>query len=202
MIRKSLAILLCILSIAFVAKADIAPMQGYSRVSLDLVLKTNENLSKYRFFVDFYGDLNEIKVKNKSTTTIPSIGGGARYRIGKLLAIPVSSLKNFKGKLTREKSSELTKLIENKQIAGIVELAEHTFAEDIKDGESAETYIYEIKREGNSLKAEKIAVKINKSETKQSALTPNSRINQTVAGFFMTFGILIFGLLMFRKKSD
>lgn len=202
MIKKSLAVLFCILSIGYIAKADIAPMEGYSRVSLDLVLKTNENLSKYRFFVDFYGDLNEIKVKNKSTTTIPSIGGGARYRVGKLLAIPVSSLKNFKGKLTREKSNELSELIKNKQIAGVVELAEHTFTEDIRDGESAVNYIYEIKSEGNSLKVEKLGVKNNKTEIKKSAITPNSTITHTVAGFFLTFGILIFGLLMFRKKSD
>src|SRR6185369_14539048 len=115
MIKTNLGILLpIILLFTFLVKADIAPDPGMVRVKIDLVIETTEDLSDYRFFLDFYGDLREVAVKSKGRTTIPSMGGGARYNSGKLLAIPKKSLSGFDEKLSTEQLENLSASLKNK----------------------------------------------------------------------------------------
>ena len=73
---KKLGLILSLILIFTVfAKADIPPDPGFKRVSVDLNIEIKEDLSDYRFFLDFYGDLREVEVK-KGSNSIPSMGGG------------------------------------------------------------------------------------------------------------------------------
>src|SRR5689334_3679845 len=96
MMKKNLAILLpVILLFTIFAKADVPPDKGFVRVQIDLVTETMEDVSDYQFFLDFYGDLREVEIKSNGRTVIPPMGGGARYRTAKFLAISKNNLKSF-----------------------------------------------------------------------------------------------------------
>lgn len=200
--KKKLGILLpIILLFTFLVKADVAPDPGMVRVKIDLVIETKEDLSDYRFFLDFYGDLREVGIKSKGRTTIPSMGGGARYSSGKLLAIPKKSLSEFEDKLSTEQLNNLSESIKNKKIEGVIDLASHRFSQDIPAGETlGETY-YVVKREEDTLKATKIADDKPKSTTTQQLISSDSRKNFVVSGILITLGVLFIGIWAFRKSK-
>lgn len=201
MIKKNwIFIISLIFLFSLFVNADVPPDAGYVRVKIDLVAETAEDLSGYRFFLDFYGDLREVEIKSKGRTTIPPVGGGARYSSGTFLGIPKQSLSGFEEKLSDEQAENLSKAINNKEIAGVVELAKHRFSADIPKGEKTPVVYYIIKREENTLKTERIAEE--KPTTNSSPMVfSSSRISYVVSGFLITLAILFAGIFAFRKVS-
>ena len=201
MTKKYIAALIpLILLFTFFVKADVPPDPGYNRVKIDLVTETTEDLSDYRFFLDFYGDLREVEVKSKGRTEIPSMGGGARYSSGTFLAIPKKSLNGFEEKLSNEQSEKLSKAIKEKQIEGVAELAKHRFSADVPKGEKPPETFYRLKREENTLKAEKVTEEKPKS-TSSPLIAADSRTSLVAAGIFLTLAVLVIGVWSFRKVS-
>ena len=200
MIKKNLAFIIpFILLFTFLAKADVPPDKGYVRVRLNLVTETTEDLSDYRFFLDFYGDLREVEIKSKGRTEIPPMGGGARYSSGTFLAIPKKSLTALGEKTKREELANLSKQIKKKEIEGVVELATHRFIADIPAGEQpAETY-YVIKHEEKTLKAEQITNEKPKSSSSQPLISSGAQTGYVVGGVLMTLAVLFAGIFAFRK---
>jgi hypothetical protein len=201
--KNSALIFTFILLFTFLAKADVPPDPGYTRVSLDLVTETTEDLSDYRFFLDFYGDLREVEVKSKGRTVIPPSGGGARYRSGTLLAIPKKSLSGFSDeKLSPEQLASLSKSIKSKELAGVAELARHSFSADIPKGEKPPEVYYTIKREENTLKAERVSNEKPKSNTTSAeSISNGSRATYIIAGIFIALAVFVTGVFAFRKAT-
>lgn len=210
MLKKSLISLVMLFLLVAITKADIAPDAGYSKVSSDLIIETKEDLSDYRFFIDFSGDCREIKLKNKDTTTISSGGGGVRYSRGTVLAIPKKSLKDFGEEPTFEQLNQLGELIGKSKIEGVVRLLQHSFSDVIKDSERASwSYpTYRLEREGNTLKA------VTSQRVTPNAGSNGGSIDFTVYGIaksFTIFGYLVvigtplililLGIWLFRKRG-
>jgi len=190
-----------ILLFNFYAKADVPPDSGYVRVSINLVTETAEDLSDYRFFLDFFGDLREVEIKSKERTSIPPMGGGARYRSGTLLAIPKKSLRGLEEKPSSEELSNLSKSIKAKEIEGVAELARHQFSADIPKGEKPSESYYLIKREENTLKAERITEEKPQSKSAPQLIASDSRARMVIGGVFITLAMLVIGVFAFRKVS-
>jgi len=199
LIKNTAFILPVILLFTFLVKADVAPDPGYKRVSIDLVIKTDEEFPDYRFFLDFYGDLREIELKNKGETVISPMGGGARYRAGKLLAIPQKSLKDFTGKLSAEQLKALSESIKAKKIDEVTELVGHSFAQDIPVGENPGGLYYVLKREEGKLKLTRFTEE--KPKTVAQQLTGNSSVNFVIGGILLTLAVVISGVFAFRKVT-
>ena len=198
--KKYLALIVpVILLFTFFARADVPPAAGYVRVSINLVTETTEDLSDYRFFLDFYGDLREVEIKSKGRTEIPPMGGGARYSSGTFLAIPKKSLSGYEDKLSNEQLSNLSKAIKANEIQGVTELAKHRFSADLPKGEKPPGTFYRLKREENTLRAEKITDDKPNSKSSPQVVAADSRTGFVIAGVLMTLAVLVIGVFAFRK---
>ena len=186
--NKKITLLLPIMLFLVIAgKADMPPEAGYSRVSYNLVIETTEDLTDFRFFVDFYGDLKDIEVKSKGRTTIPPMGGGARYSSGTLLAIPVKSLNGFAVKLTPEQLKNLSEAIRNKKIEGVLELAKHSFSDDIPKGKTPEDVYYKISRQDKTLNAVRMTEPMPKIIKEQELIPQTDRSSLIIGGILLAF---------------
>lgn len=198
-------VLLLIMTFAAFTNADIPPDPDEMRMTSEFIVETNEDLSDFRFFLDFSGAIHEIEIKSKSRTAIPTPGGGARYNGGSILAIPKTSLKDYPEKLEnsyKDKGKDLSELIGKRQIEGLTELGQHRFSAIIKNSERKNwTYpTYRIEKEGKSLKLVKlndISPKISLEE--EAKINGNSYLALILGGIFLTFAIFIIGFWAFRK---
>ena len=199
--RKYLAAIFpLILIFTLFAKADVPPDAGFSRISINLVTETTEDLSDYRFFLNFYGDLREVEIKSKARTEIQPMGGGARYRTGTLLAIPKKSLSGFEEKLSNEQLENLSKSLKDNQIKDVVTLAQHFFSRDVPKGEKPPETVYRLTRAENTLNAEKVTEEKPKSASSQ-LIAPDSRTGTIVGGVLLTLAAVAIGVFAFRKVS-
>jgi hypothetical protein len=191
------------------AKADIAPNPDEARFSYPLIIETTDEVSDYRFFLNFSGDLREIEVKSNGTSEIPSMGGGARYSSGMIIAIPKKFLNDFPNKIESsydDIGKRFSDLIREKKI-GVIELGTHSFSRLIKKSESA-NYInapYKLEKDiENGLKLTKLEIPKGKSGMDfsmygvQKSLTTFGYI---VLVSFPTAAIVILGIWLFRKKG-
>lgn len=170
-------------------KADVPPFPGFGRIDIDLVLDTKEDLSDYRFFLNFYGDLREIKVNSKSQTTIAPMGGGARYAKATLLAVPKNNLTAFAGD-SPETLTRISELIQENKLEGVTTLTVHNFREESPLGiKFKNNPSYLIVREGNT---------ISLIRSSNGGLSSYG-IAAITAGILITVAILIFGVFLFRK---
>lgn len=201
MIKHSILICALLLFCAVSLKADVAPDDGFERVSVNLVTETKEDLTDFRFFLDFYGDLREVEIKSGGRTEIPPMGGGARYSGGTFLAIPKKSLKNFEGKLSNEQADNLSRAVKNKEIEGVVELAKHRFSRDVPKGEKPAAVYYLINRAENTLRAEQITQESPKSGSTAQSFLSSSRISYVIAGILITLAMIATGIFAFLKAS-
>jgi hypothetical protein len=205
MFRKSLMLMLVLVSLTFVARADMAPPKGYTKININFVVETNEDLSDYRFFFNFAGALEEVEIKSKGNTNIAPIGGGARYATGNFVAIPRKNLESFGEKLTEEQLDNLSESVSDKKIEGLIELGAHTFTQTVKigKGDSAKTYIIERKNDILQMSAKKktpVKKKVSaflSSEDEETVAQDNN--HQAIGGIFLSLFFLSGGVFTFRK---
>lgn len=194
---KLLRLVPIILIFNFVCFADVPPDAGKTRASINLVTETTDDLTDYRFFLDFYGDLREVEIKSRGRTEISPLGGGARYSSGTFLAVPKKSLGGFESKLSNEQLENLSKAVKNKEVAGVVELTKHRFSTDVPKGEKPPEIHYELKRTADGILAERVT---KPSKTDDSAAF-NSRSGYIVGGILLSLGIMLAGIFAFRKAA-
>ncbi|MBX7171477.1 MAG: hypothetical protein K1X72_11020 [Pyrinomonadaceae bacterium] len=201
--RKSPLSLIIILIFCVVIKADIAPDSGYSQVSADLIISTTQDLSNYRFFLEFSGDCNEIKIKNNDTTTIPPQGGGVRYSSGTLLAVPKKSLKDFADELTFAQQTRLADLIRENKIEGVIKLIDHSFNRVVKDGENWTNLTYRLEKEETTLKAVKEREILSTAPNIESRILLYKIISYgLIGGVLVALGVIGGGIYLFRKRRQ
>lgn len=190
------------------AICDVAPEPGYKRISIDLILETNSDLSDHRFFIKSGADVKEIFVSPGKQTHVSPLGGGTYYSSGTLLAVPAKSLDDLSDVPGQDKLSELQKAVFEGRIPGTVELINHSFAREVREAEAASYHdpVYRIERDPQSgLKAVYVSggAVAGKTVTTESSgrLFWQSAGAAIVAGIFLVFGITILGILHFRKKA-
>ncbi len=187
MLKFKLPSLAALLLLAVVIKADIPPDPGYKRVSISLEIETKEDLSDYKFYFDFNGEVREIAIKNKGTSTLPPMGGGARYSSGTLLAIPNKNLKEPGKAISHEQLQNSSQPINDNKI----ELLKHRFSQDVLIYESGTSPVYLIERVGNTLNATK-----KNGESISSQKFGNGIM---LAGILIALAVLMVGILLFRR---
>lgn len=124
-------------SAAGTVRADVPPDPGYKRVTANLVVETKEELSEYRFFIKSGADLEEVILKKNEQAIVKPLGGGAWYRSGSLLAVPVASLTGLKDVPAGGDLSEIKQTIYDGKAPGMIKLLDHSFIRDVKAADAA-----------------------------------------------------------------
>jgi hypothetical protein len=204
--------LILFLAFSIFIKADVAPDPDEIRMTNNLVIETVENVSDYRFFLNFYGAVHEIEVVDKGRSEIQSPGGGARYSSGTLIAIPKKSLTGQPQKLESpfdEVGKRFADSISQQKFNGAIELGKHQFSGIIKRSEAGKWVnpTYRIERDGEkslklirleSAKSGGSGVAIDHSIEGNWGLTP---LGYFIAIGFSTAAIIILGIWLFRRKG-
>lgn len=138
MIRSLTAILAvsAFLAAAIAVFADVPPDPGYKRVSLSIIVEPIDDLSDYRFFLKSGFELREYTLKKGEKVTMSSMGGGALYRNGKLLAVPKASLKGLDETPSGDRLNPMQKAIADGAVPGTITLIEHAFTRDVRTAEA------------------------------------------------------------------
>lgn len=203
---RTLAVGLLMMLFALSAFGDVAPDPGYTRISLNLVLESQDDLSNYRFFIKSGADAKEILLKKGESTVIEPLGGGAYYRAGTLVAVPRKSLEGFSDTPSGQKLSELQKAVYDGKVAGSIELVKHSFSREVPVLETGwQDPVYRIDRNGAHLKAVHVSgganiSKIDSSESSGRFFWQGVGA-MLVAGVFLAFGLAIIGVIYFRKRA-
>ncbi len=201
--RKLFFAALFIFLISLLVKADVPPPQDEMRVSTNLQIVTKEDISDFRFFLEFPGILREVEIKSNGATIIEAGGGGARYRRGTLYAVPKKNLIDLGDKPTSNQLSTLLDSLSKNTFEGGVELLKHQFVHDIRKSErdKFEFPTYSIERADSTLKIKenlKIAPKISEEESKQMSKGGSDFVlGGTKREFTPLFYILAGGIVVF-----
>ena len=187
---------------------DVAPDPGFKRVSLKLVLETNDDLADYRFFIKSGADLKEVFIKRDEQTIVFPLGGGAYYSSGQLLAVPRNDLEKLSDLPGEGRLSGLQKAVYDGRLPGTIELVNHLFSREVLEAE-ADSYqdpVYRIERDAQALlKATHVSggVAVSKPVGPPSSGFRfwESAAAAVVAGIFLLFGIAMIGIMYFRKKA-
>jgi hypothetical protein len=187
---------------------DVAPDPGYKRISLKLILETNEDLADHQFFIKSGADIEEVFIKEGEETVISPLGGGAYYSSGQLLAVPRKELEKWNALPGDGRLSGLQKAVYDGRVPGTIELVNHIFSREVLATEASDYQdpVYRIERDPQAaLKAVHLSGGANVSKP---AAPPSSGLRfwrsaaaAVVAGIFLLFGITILGIMYFRKKA-
>ena len=207
--RKMLATaVFLLLTSATSALADLAPPPGYTRVSVSIVLEAKQDFANYRFFLVSSDLVKEVFIKKGEKTTVRSLGGGARYNSGTVVAIPRKSLAEFGENPTGEKLEALETAIAENRVAGATKLLTHTFGREVRDTgvRKVPDAKYRIEKSRSGLKAVPLnfAGKANKGGMSfgDPDIEPGSAPRgwtSIVAGVLMSFAVVTFGLWTFSR---
>ena len=188
--------------------ADVAPDPGYKRISLKLIVATNDDLPDYRFFIRSGADLREVFVRKGEQTVIEPLGGGAYYSTGRLIAVPRKSLSGLSEAPTDGKLSELQKAVYDGKAASMIELVNHSFAREVResDASSATDPVYRIDPDPQAgLRAVHVSgganVSAGESNVSSGLRFWGSAGAAIVAGIFLLFGVAMLGIMYFRRSS-
>jgi len=136
-LRNSVISILLLSFLAASGLADVAPDPGYTRVSLSIHIEAKDDFPEYRFFV-VSGDMaREVAVKKGAESVVSSLGGGARYRSGRFVAVPAASLASYGSAPAGEQLKAMTGAIVRGETPGTVELITHEFSRDVRNSEAS-----------------------------------------------------------------
>ena len=174
--------------------ADVAPDPGYTRVSSNLVLESDADLSAYRFFLESHIDVEEVTVASGAQTKIDAAGRGGAARIAKLVAIPRPEV----GNVTAE---EIENGIKQKRFPGAIVLLSHDFQATIPEWEKGgwTDTLYRIEISNGELSAKHIAGG-RPSGTRLTYSFWQAVLPVAAAGVLLAVGIAIAGLWLRRRR--
>jgi len=211
-IARIFAVIVAVIVLISNGFADIPPDPGYTRVSTSIILSTEIELTDYRFFVVSSNLAKEIFLKKGEPTSVGSLGGGARYRGGSIVAIPVKSLLSFGDPKDNSRFAELEKAVTSGELQGRIELVRHSFATEVKTSEAGNVKdsSYRIDRTKDGL----VAMPIN-GESKDRPTNGGGEFQITevgkrftpfgwatiIGGVFLTLGIAMIGLWTVKRRS-
>lgn len=187
-----------------VAMADVPPDPGFKRISLNLIVESQTDFPDHRFFMRSGEDLKEITLTKDSKITIEPMGGGAYYRSGTLLALHRKTLISIE----ETNFDEILKAIHDDRVPGTIVLVQHSFTREVPILEASgwKDPVYRIEPDAQAgLKAVHLSGGAKESKIDNAASSGlafwRSAAAAIVAGIFFAFGLLILGVLYFRKSS-
>ena len=199
-IAKLLLILTAVLlAVATPALADVAPDPGYTRVSANLVLESDAELSGYRFFLESASDVEEVKVNSGGPTRIDAAGHAGAARYAKLVAVPLKDMAQISGDLS---GALLESMIREKRFPNAVVLLSHNFLATIPESEKEgwTDPVYRIVVADGSISATPVA----------GGRPSGDRFTYSVwsfvwpvgvAGLLLALGIAVTGLWLVRRRG-
>jgi hypothetical protein len=208
-LRRTAIVIFLTLVFAAVAHADIPPPQGYTRVSVGITLEAKDDVSDYRFFVVSGNLAKELFIKQGEKTRAGSLGGGARYNSGEIVAIPKKSLASFGDDLSGDKLAALETAVADAKVAGSVTLVKHSFTREVRDADakSVADEGYRIERSATGLTAVPVSSPV--SNGANAPLSSNvTQLGQSqsglgwtsvMGGLLMTLAFFALGLWIFLK---
>jgi len=206
--RIVVAVGIAILSLLPRVFADVPPDPGYKRISLKLIVETNDDLPDHRFFIKSGADAKEVFVRKGEQTVIEPLGGGAYYSTGNLIAVPKKSLAGLSEAPTDSKLTDLQKAIYDGKAAGMIDLINHSFSREVRESDVSGSTdpVYRIEPDPQSgLKAVYVSggPQVSTAGNVSSGLRFwGSAAAAVVAGIFLLFGIAMLGILYYRKSSN
>ncbi|MBX7171478.1 MAG: hypothetical protein K1X72_11025 [Pyrinomonadaceae bacterium] len=198
---KNWSVFLLTLFLFTVVRADIAPPDGYKKVSTNLNIETKEDLTDYRFFLDFYGDVREVEIK-KGANSISSMGG-ARYSSGTLWAVPKKSLKD-------ETKEQISQALQGNKLSGAIKLTQYQFSQTVSDSEAdkiqSSSYLLERDAEkGLKLTLQNVPKKSGRHGEGIDFTVYSVTKSITPLGYIVLIGtplaLIILGIWLFRKRG-
>ncbi|QQS41737.1 MAG: hypothetical protein IPM63_01965 [Acidobacteriota bacterium] len=190
--------LLLVAVFAAAALADVAPPPGFFVAENALELRTNTELSGYRFFLtDASGEIEEIVLSPGTAKIFEAAGRGGAARFASVWAVPSESLEGRE--LDKDSLVELVGELQQEKINGQVRLLGHEFRKEVSVIESGteQRDIYEVSIATDSGKptAKPLAAEV---------FTPlpgsSSGLLVAAVGGALIFGaFLIGGLLIIRR---
>ncbi|MBV9215516.1 MAG: hypothetical protein JO053_05010 [Acidobacteria bacterium] len=206
MFRQYLLLAALILLAAWAAYADVAPPDGYVRVSRSIILHTDEDLSDYRFFLVSGNLVKEVVPVKGQEVTLSSLGGGARYSGGTLYAIPKANATKYPPTLDRDQMEELSSMLFDKKIKGATELLREGFSAEVKkeDEKTVRNAEYRLSKAADGIKAEKLPSPGQQSNPAVSdpVKSQTSALPLVASGLLVAGAVLGAGVWYRRKKAN
>jgi hypothetical protein len=197
---RSLALLVLILSVAGLARADIAPPKGIKRIPVEGKILAEKAFGDYLFFAVSGGDkATPLTIDPKTPATIKAAGG--RYRVANLVAVPKDAAKKF------DSDKEFQTAVAKGKVDGLVKSKVNFFATlDVKDSDTRKTAVQEyklVKVDGKEIvleavKAEKEAPK-NAPEEQTEEFSAEPKNGYLVSGIAAFLGVALAGLWIARR---
>ena len=147
--RKIPAVLLGVIALFAVVRADVPPEPGYSRISVPLTLESVEDLSDYRFFLESPMRLEEVTVRKGTPTVISADGRAGAGRIVTVWAVPRQSITDESSFADPSKLPDTDAALREGRIRGAIKLFSHSFQATVRDEEKSawENPVYRIDRD-------------------------------------------------------
>jgi hypothetical protein len=211
-LKASIAALFLLIGCTAILRADLAPPNGYTRISVGIILETKDDLADYRFFLVSSNLVKEILVKKDERATVGPLGGGARYSSGRIVAIPSKGLTTFGEKPVDVRLRDMEYAVAGGQIAGTITLLEHSFAREVPDAEAAgwKDAVYRLEKDAETgIKAVWVSGGANESKKGDGVAFTIVDISRpasiaewtTIAGgVLMTLAFLSLGLWVFVRS--
>jgi len=176
--RKISAILVAVIALFAVARADVPPEPGNSRISVPLTIETNEDLSDYRFFIESPMRLEEVTVHKGTPTVIGTEGRAGAGRIVTVWAVPRKSITDESAFTDPSKLQNTDTALREGQLAGAMKLFSHAFLTTVPDGEKSawENPVYRLTRDqGKGLAATRTGGEAGKTGQKNSPASAGTK---------------------------
>lgn len=210
MYRRMIPAALLVIAALFTAgRADVDPEPGYSTISAPLTIRTDEDLSDYRFFIESPMRLDEIAVQKENPTVIDPEGRAGAGRIVTVWAVPRKSIADESAFTDPSKLAETDAALRDGRIAGAVKLLSHSFQTTVSDEEKSswENPVYRVTRDDAKGLA---AIRTGGQTTKAGQKVPVSGAAQysnrplqvaLIGGAIFVLGAVGLGLWFLRRAS-
>ncbi len=209
MLKTGLTTLFFFAAFAIAVHADVPPEPGFSRVTVAILLETNDDLAEFRFFLQSGQMVQEVFVKKGEQTRVGALGGGALYRSGTLLAVPAKSLVSFGS----DKKAIESAILEQR-VPDVIKLVDHRFTLEVRTAEAdgLKDAVYRLERtKGGSVTAVAVSDKSSTAEPKTTPYAAPYGVSGSIGmagwgtiigGCLLTLGLISFGAMMFRRKAQ
>lgn len=196
MITNRLVLIVAMLAAASASFADVAPDPGYTRVSSNLVLESDTDLSGFRFFLESPAGVEETKVNSGTPTRIDAAGRGGAARYAKLIAVPAVEI-------TQRDAEEIARAIRQKRYPGAKELISHNFQVTIPEREkdTLTDPVYRVTVDGGQISATPVAVE-RPEGTRLTYSIWQLVWPVAIAGSLLAGGVAVMGVWLLRRRSE
>jgi hypothetical protein len=186
--------------------ADVAPPEGYVKVSRSIVIRTDDDLSAYRFLLVSGNLVREVVPIKGDKVVVSGLGGGARYSGGTLYAVPRGSVTSFPTTPSSDQSQDMADRLIGAKVPGAVELLREGFSAEVRKEEAAtiSDAEYRISKTANGVTAEKTDAQrpLNSAPSPSTVMPVSSDVVPPVAAGLLLSAFVVGGGLWLRRSNS